>query len=797
MSQMKIWKIVKKRRDERTAERLRQEQSRDQDEEDLGRKLEEGNQQDRNAWEAAYGGRNTDRQHVDSGIGTEAPSVGKGSLSIVNTSSIIGSQADSIEMSNLERSQEKSESGSISKGKGRATVTIRVASDDELPPSGRISDTEQHTVLGTLSSPPSAENLITHSPSPAIKDFSQTSAAGEETSDEAQKNSETSRSSRKVTGPEIVPLPFRVPQAGEEDQRSSLGASIASENAPGRTLKRLSGPSLMRNLSKRSQRSYVATSTSEEALMIPFDDDDQASSIAATMDEVSDGHGSEADTSTLADILSPVANGTALPKISPPTEPHPMDRPGHKISDLSLGHRLSSAPVGEDVGQKQETDGASASLFPRSRQGSVSADQVEAAKDRDTQQVAEEPAKDPLIEGKIEAAQGNNPGTTVAFEERKATRKSLADQLPEAASRVVMAFRTNEWAKHLDQAEKPSLDDLRSAQQQQNAAFLEGQEKAAPLNVVELQQTPLTAEPAPAKFDLPKVNTTVRKPPSRSNRSPISPQRSQSDLLRRKSFENQMVRSSSQTSLDSLSSQRNVSKLSLRRGSSQTSLTPNRGYRSSSNPLASPLAESPIEEDVPSTFPQRYVSSPLPPDTLMSQRQSMMQTRPSSTSLNRNVSNKSSTTSLGSMDADNISLAARRSLIHQQQQQHHHHHHPNQPQQHRSSTHSIPAFPHEALNSYPYPLPPHHQQNSSSNPNTTISAWRASLQPSVTAVYREHDLDRKRGILLEEKRQNEGKEREEMVRKGIREREVDGRMRRGEMEGRHREAMRRLQGGVR
>ncbi|KAL9046748.1 MAG: hypothetical protein Q9214_000495 [Letrouitia sp. 1 TL-2023] len=771
MSQMKVWKIIKKRREERAAERLRQEQLQDQAEEDLGRKLEEGNEQERNVWETAYGGRDGDRKHIDSGIGTEVPSVKNRSFSFEG--SALGSQVGSIEMDNLDRP--KASDGNSTKGKGRATVTVRIASDDEISLQTRLPTDEEHITTANHPSQSLGDGSIPSSPATVA---AQSSVAADDHSEGKQKT-KNPKSLTKTLGPKITPLPFEIPPPDNDcDRHSSIAASVASENVSARPTKKIPGSSLMHNLSKRSQRSFVATSTSEEALMVPHIDDDQESSIAATMDEVSDGHRSEADTSTLADALSAGGNRAASLKFSPPTEPHPMDRPNHKISEMSLGQKLSQgSPIENSEPEVQDSLTRASPV--------ISEHQDSPAKNRanpttTTAQTNEEHLKDTSLTEKLDSNPPANSATAVSSEEKKTARKSLAEQLPEKTSKVVMAFRTNEWAKHLDQAEKPSLDDLKAPQKQRQ----EVPEQAAPLNVAALQQTPLNAEPAPVAIEPPQLSTT-QDPSKPAEFLATSPQQSRTNLLGKKSLENSMTRSPSQTSLDSVPSPRDGSKALLRRGSSQTSLAPNRGYRSSSTPLASPLVESPIEEGVPSTFPQRYIPSPLLPDNLMSQRQNMMQNRPSSTSLNRNVSHTSST-SLQSAETDNMSLSARKSLIQLQQQQ----------QLQRQSSQPLLSSP---SNSYPYPVthpPLPHQQNSDNNSSTTIAAWRASLQPSVTAKYQDRDMNARRSELLSEKRRSEANARHAEIRRSQKDRQADGKMRRGEMEDRHREAMRKMQGEV-
>ncbi|KAL8697451.1 MAG: hypothetical protein Q9224_002300, partial [Gallowayella concinna] len=464
MSQMKVWRIIERRRAERATEHLKKQQVQEQAEEDLGRKIEEENERDRTLWEAAYGGKNGTIRRVASGIGTEASSVRKASLGIVGTNAVV-SPLGSIEMNNLEHVTTGTDRDSRSdvKGKGRAAITVRVASDDDVRSNFRPGS----TVNGASPASPRSEARTSRS-----EEFCQRQSEAVEI----------------IKGPNIVPLPFSVPDTDPEgDRRSSIAASISSEPFPTRLLNRLSGTSLKDTSSKRSQRSsYITTSTSEEVVMLPHDDaDDRASSVEATFDEISDGHRSEVDGPTLAGLPLPDADSGKPLQSSPPMEPHPIDRPGRQASTMSLGHASShSVPV------QQEWNAVAPTIQARSK-----TDNIWPASTEDAQPT---PSNIP-DKGK------NNPQDTRTTSPPTPTqpptapvptlRTSLSDLTN--SSKLLLSYRTNEWAKHLSNAENPSIDDLRSLHHQQSASAAPT-ENPAPLNISALRQTPLNAEPAPA-----------------------------------------------------------------------------------------------------------------------------------------------------------------------------------------------------------------------------------------------------------------------------------------------------------
>ncbi|PYI20759.1 hypothetical protein BO99DRAFT_472708 [Aspergillus violaceofuscus CBS 115571] len=70
--------------------------------------------------------------------------------------------------------------------------------------------------------------------------------------------------------------------------------------------------------------------------------------------------------------------------------------------------------------------------------------------------------------------------------------------LPKQTSKVVQSYRTNEWAKHLADAEVPDLEPIKPMEEEEPEVVPDVEEVAAPVNVEELLQTPLNAQPPPA-----------------------------------------------------------------------------------------------------------------------------------------------------------------------------------------------------------------------------------------------------------------------------------------------------------
>ena len=757
MSQMKVWNIVKGRREKKAAEQRRRDELRDQAEEELGRRIEGDNERDRAVWDAVYG-KNGKGSQTDSGFGTSQSSTRKGSMSMVSDNEAGGIQMHPI--------------ASTSSSLRRGMITVHVGEDDFAPlPSP--ADTRSVRSKAVTSREPSIHESLAE-PSKSV--------APETASNKASKTEQKKPiiDPSLTLKPKFVPLPFKIPgQRAEkteddiEDDKSSVATFAASDRGLERSsslTKKIGGTTLMRKLSGRSKRSSMVPTSSEEALVIPHEDD-RASSVDVALDGIS------LNSLTRENLASgPQSPAISESKSGSTGYATPQSLPSPKIEQGGLD-------IKERDGLKGNAKSPALSHFNESEFSPPPPSELKIA-----------PKRRSLVTASSEA-------------EPQAVRAGLAGNLPESNSKVVMAYRTNEWAKHLDRAEPPPIESIHAPKPEKTAAA----EAAAPVNVRDLQQTALTAEPAPASLPSPKAQDEKSQPtspktsknPYRKNSSPrISPSASHTNLSK------PIPRSPSQTSLTSNHSNEGSRPTMPRTRASSSSI--NRGLRSSSSPMvSSPLAE-PIDEDVESSFPSRFTPSPM---HLMSQRESAVQSKPSSTSLlhnrssntlSRTFSANTSSLALAQSNEDDIPLAQRKSML----------------QQSPSSTLLPPqrTMSNSSLQS-PYLSPAPSALNISRNPSrlslaaarptsntpltqrdSTVSAWRSSLaNDSAHHQIKENaELEARRGEMLAERnmaRNSAAVEKmQEQARKSVIDKEM---MRRGSgMIDAHREAMRKMQGSV-
>lgn len=772
MSQMKIWKIIRRRMEEKAREQEQRDEEGNVADEAHGRRVEDGIKRERGSWEAAYG--NVERckpQHLDSGIGTDDPSTRKGSLSMIGTSDVQDLDSEAIELQEVGASPERPKKGD--------RFIIHIVQDDDISPIPSISG--EHLAYSTRGS---GEPSINESQTGTLNHFSSAASFGGAAAVGSVDPNLTLK-------PNITHLPFKIPDPNSrsEDGRSSVAASAASESLADRWSKRLSGSSIIRKLSKRSQPSFIAASTSEEALMIPDTEDDRASSIAATVDGVSEKDDSEEEMLSVRDerpSFEILRKQDSMQALMQRTHPGAESSPGQSTNQVALGDS-----------QVKEFRHVRGSIDPRPE--SVALPDSEIGSITDARSTVEE-LKMELRASVVAASEAS--GRLLGVE-------GLGTNLPEGASRVVTAYRTNEWAKHLDGADLPEIDEPK-VERIRAPDSSQPDERAAPVNVGALQQTPLNAEPAPILTV--KTHSLGDRPASYfRSKNPFHRQQDMQQLkpavhhlTREKAMErmpsqtslaNSMERSPSQTSLSSTRSRKEQYRPPLPKFRSSHSSVPSaRGFRSSSNPIiASPLVESPIEEGVEASFPTRCTPSST---HLMFQRNSMLRNKPSSTSLLRphssNVTLDQHPAFRGLNEDENIPLSQRKSLL----QQNPHFIPPRRSTSGPTSSAATPIYAHNPPAPTPYPHP---GRPSPSPRHSTISAWRASLQASSsstkTAHHRDNDqeIEMRRALLLAEKRRECDSRQEQSVSQTLNQSVRDRGMRHSGMMELHQRQMRKMQ----
>lgn len=702
VSQLRVWNLVKDRRAKTAAQELEQQQEKDREEEARGRNVEDNFQKERAQWEAAYGNKN----HVpDSTIGSSIGSA-KGSSSIKERE-VYG--VDSMEMAHLNKA------GVAADG---TTITVSILRDDDI---------RQVDAQG---------NPITHrNGTPGLPNDNNKLQLGQT---ERGLPVKPQRASLRTAAPPVVPLPFTVPNEdtrSEDGDNNSIAAMPHSPSVYGRMSKRVSDMST-RQRSSLKRGSRVFSDSSEALERILQVDDDRASSVAATMDNDHD----DVSVRQLSPAESPIG-----------TEREDPFADVKKRADTAPTQSAATANVNKDSQEAIETED-SRPIRPAFRQSLTSS--TDPRPDEFTNKRESLPRVDTVvsssrnsIERAPKSSASNAPSEGLPAERTESHVGSLMESAPPAKlSKVALSYRTNEWAKHLEAAEKPDLDELPSPVSPGVMLEDDAQEKSVP------------------------VSDELAAPLMVSQRN-----------SRRVSSGSKMNRASG-FGLD-----RSTSSSSQALQIDQRSTAP-----SPAMPSPGALSHSPSTDQLDGL-------APLPSTTLLGQRETLMRKRTSSQSFSPNTS---ASNLLEQADAEELSLAQRRQLLQ--------HHQSTSPVglQHQTSTTSLRKPPPSTAQKWqnkpwatkgaPAGFDSHQPKRTSNSQSDQrreelLAGWRNNIQEVATPQTQAYMVEQQRVALLNERRVKEVEKQQREAKLVQRASQLDSMMRSGQMLGAHREAMRKMQ----
>ncbi|TVY40851.1 hypothetical protein LSUB1_G004614 [Lachnellula subtilissima] len=820
VSQMKLWKVIKERREERAVERLADERTMAKEEENAGRRIEDLNAEERHQWEAVHGNKDQISKDInlsqrDSGVG-DMDSQKKGAMSVVT--SIRRSADDQIEMSEMVTPTTANGAGLVMSrsGQGSGAVTVRVARDLEPEPELDENGNPIEAVQTRRSHASARSSLQLDSEEENVWVVGADGEARFERRPSRRhspkRNSNPPISTRASRAPEVVPLPFKVPEGDVEDDRSSV-ATFADDEQAGhqdqkRQSKRLStGSAILHRFSKRSQRTSsrlsnrvsIGEAPSTEDLVIPRGiEDDRASSIAATVDGLSDDEGMRSIRSSIdlapdtSEARSPNLGNLPMSVLSPPSNLDGALSAAASVPEDAEGNS-KRAIFAESIEKEGEKAGP---------EGQPEENVTGQSLTRSTDPKPESKAASTIESPEPSLADKPKTATSVVSAAESKSAAITKDTLPTQMSRVVMSYRTNEWAKHLGNADVPEVEELKI---EKSPSEHKNTEVAAPVMIAELQQTPENALPPPAS----RITSTM----STHNAPPLIRSSSAQSKAYPSPYQSRPETANGFVGQDS-AMQRSMSQQSMHSQTSQTNL--NRFRISSSPAIPQAIVESPIEENFPSQSVPGMNQVPInavpfgSSDTLIGKRDTMMRNKsysfhnsqtalastPELPTAHDSMPQSRSGSEAGSLynyqntsspilpeDDDNMSLSARRNLIRQSSLQ----------------QLSSPVAP---LQQPSMPYDSHQPRRQSSVPShmareQQLASWRASVQHDLhSAVVPKISVERQRSVLWQERQADEQRKAMDARMKGERNNAFDERMRRGAMLSAHRDALRKMQAGA-
>ncbi|KAL7626639.1 hypothetical protein AAE478_003412 [Parahypoxylon ruwenzoriense] len=513
ISQLKLWRVIQEHRAKRAEERAEFHRMREEEEAIVGRRVEEDNERERRQWETAYGDHppSPTASH-DSGVG-EMEDEKKRRVSHTTVQPVSPSEAENknvIEMAELPASEgaslsetaKQTSDGLVIVNKHQNNrVTIRVSRDNR--PDGGDDESE-------LMPEPDEKAWI--------------AGVSEKSGPSSLASPRTSRKVSDTTAPEVIPLPFNVPESHEEDiddgDRSSFATfadederSIAiSKRASRASLSNrlsVSSGNLLRSLSQRSRQSQKSkrktrefespqpsqrwAESGEELVLEDQRSPEDTQSIAATIDGVSDNGDEKIESARDEESGLPIEIKAEL--ADKPSKAEATSENKKPVAQSGVNDPMARTDVRPySTSETVATDILNPSLL---------GDPVESKPERHSKTNATD-----KMEGTDETGKPANSTEAKAPLDTPKSPKSASpsvasstsitkERLPSSLSRVALSYRTNEWAKHLSLAEKPEPETLQlNEYREHEEASKEREEVPAPVNVDELQQTAESGIPA-------------------------------------------------------------------------------------------------------------------------------------------------------------------------------------------------------------------------------------------------------------------------------------------------------------
>ncbi|KAK3333904.1 hypothetical protein B0T19DRAFT_382931 [Cercophora scortea] len=503
VSQLKLWRIIKERRDKHDAEVALGERALRAEEENVGRKVEEMTTRERREWERVYGnGSISPVDSTDSGVcdleSEKRLRHSKGASTTTTTRALSTTEIGGSEIAiytadgttESPPSNALSADTALSQDNEGSRVTVRVGQDDFPVRSDGDAPLEKKKEVET------GEKV-------EMKRVSSITSLW-------RRNSQGVNPS-----PAIVPLPFTIPKTRENDDRSSV-ATFADEDdgepdfmaqirdgKAGNMVRRLSNSSaeLLRRFSQRSSPPKMEegggpAGDSYEGLIGPaLSVKDETDSIAGNLDEMS----SEEDLDSVREWKSPRYVDMDLD----------TDGKAEGAADMPLAEQIEKElGIGSLAGTDRKMSAADTVLTTstglpaivqaasnESRRASAAEQGSKAGADAEEREISL--ASPELTHTHESDAKSSKRPRSVASVDSIAASLTRGN-LPRSLSRVALSYRTNEWAKHLSVAETPEPDTLHVHEKPEEAGSHVMNEEPAPLDVVDLQQTAENATPARA-----------------------------------------------------------------------------------------------------------------------------------------------------------------------------------------------------------------------------------------------------------------------------------------------------------
>ncbi|OJD27740.1 hypothetical protein ACJ73_00855 [Blastomyces percursus] len=506
ISQAKLWKVIKDRRRKEAALLEEEQKKRDQIEEEIARNLEEGTSRERAQWETVYGGQ--ERPPNDSGIDIEQAGDHDRHLATQENRTPAG-QIQIYEMDALHRPAADTANDTPHRSRQSVVPLISAAQSNTPLSNGSASEGAQAT---------NSNMGLAHQP----------------------RLYELPADTEMLVPPNITPNagranPFEV---REDDECSSAAASLAESDYMECVHTEMASGDLLRHpIHGRTMEGNLKDNDVDGLTFVNY-----TRSISSSVKaEVNDEHGynlgqPQVDSGTLCSPSSVYSNfqGTAEPTSITEPDSSVLDGTSDKegagknnapapllkirCADYNTSKktpRLAHREFDENDGvYPSESDCPPEADIPLPESDESATDTLDQESTLPRASAAAEPVSESMSVDQQTSDRHDKPSDALgslmssipvpkrlskiqsALPSRAKLTSESVDSIPSHMSRVVLSHRTNEWAKHISDAEPPDIRETDELEQD-----TETDEPAAPVLVSELQQTATGALPF-QEFDI-------------------------------------------------------------------------------------------------------------------------------------------------------------------------------------------------------------------------------------------------------------------------------------------------------
>lgn len=500
IAQLRLWKVIKERRNKEAEAKREAEKQKEEAEAEHSRQIQEKNIRERAEWENMYG----------HGVDAKSPSM--------------------TETAVADDSRHGSDGGFAS-GNGSAVELKEMASPDHSALASDCGNTLEIVEEGEHETFPQGAEGVQHT-----SVCREGHAEQENSSEHPQGQEDQPRSAKRAPTPdptEMLRTQTRVP----DDAGSEHGAILGSEAGVQRP-EHLSGRDFTKRKSYQSLGDKSSFYSQPDELAIPHHDD--TSSVAGMVDDLpsvvsrtpsmdlEDRHDLSDEENVENDARNDRENVAETEiKDSGSKSDHAADtntdaagietshkdvenQPDIVSTDEKLsGDERAEASTPSGVIQTNESHAApEAEAQPASKASAIEETGKQSDGNIDTESAAADeaatanptPATRELenaeqVEAKAES-QAEKPVDPPKVKEKAKLDMSTVQNIPEQTSRIVNSFRTQEWAKHLADADTPDMEPLQFERDMEETSP-ESEELSTPVDMHGLLQTPLDAAPLP------------------------------------------------------------------------------------------------------------------------------------------------------------------------------------------------------------------------------------------------------------------------------------------------------------